>query len=108
MAALKEGRMTETLPKTYSCLIVDDDAAVQSVFELALGDEYTLYHAGDGQTALSLLARYLLIDLVFLELRLPDLPGIEVLRRIRLLTPALPVIIVTAYSSHEAAVEAAN
>jgi len=41
---------------------------------------------------------------VILDLRLPDLSGVEVLRRIRRLTPNLPVIIVTAFSSHEAAV----
>ncbi len=102
-----EGRAPEALHTAYRCLVVDDDSAVQRAFELALSDDYTLYFAEDGRTALHSLGRYL-IDLVILDLRLPDLDGIEILRRIRQVTPSLPVVIVTAFSSHDSAVDAAN
>ena len=92
---------------TPRCLVVDDDPAVREAFNLALSDDYTLYFAEDGGAALGVLG-HAPIDLVILDLKLPDLDGIEILRRIRRLIPNLPVIIVTGFSSHEAAVEAAN
>jgi len=102
-----KGRATEALHTAHRCLVVDDDSAVREAFHLALRDDYSLYFAEDGRTALRLLGRYP-IDLVMLDLKLPDLHGIEVLRRIRRLTPTVPVIIVTAFSTHDSAVDAAN
>ncbi|NNG00590.1 MAG: sigma-54-dependent Fis family transcriptional regulator [Desulfobacteraceae bacterium] len=45
-------------------------------------------------------------DLVFLDLQLPDINGLEVLRRIKRLNPNIPVIIITAYGNVESAVKA--
>lgn len=44
-------------------------------------------------------------DLVLTDLRMPELDGIEVLKRIKTMHPALPVIIITGYSTVEAAIE---
>lgn len=87
--------------------MVDEDVAVRSLLEPIFARPRTLYFADDGQMALRLVARHP-IDLTLLELGLPDLDGIEVLRRLRRLLPRLPVIIVTGHSRHDAAVEAAN
>lgn len=91
----------------HACLVVDDDRGVLAAYELDLSDTYTLHLADTGARALQLLGRYP-IDVVLLDLKLPDLNGIELLRRIRELKPNLPVIIVTGHSRHQTAIAAAN
>ncbi len=92
---------------TYRCLVVDDESGARQALELALKEEYVLSFAEDGQQALQLLVSHP-IDLILLDLRLPDLNGLEVLHRIRRVWPDLAVIVITGYSTHEQAVEAAN
>jgi DNA-binding NtrC family response regulator len=61
--------------------------------------------AADGPEALSALKRQV-FNLVLLDLRLPGMDGIEVLRRIIALRPEVPVVMITAYGTVETAVEA--
>ena len=61
--------------------------------------------AGDAEQALSLLET-LRPDVVFSDVRLPGMDGIELLRRIRDFDPAIPVVIMTAYGTIEGAVQA--
>lgn len=85
-------------------LIVDDVATNRIVFKVKLGA--ACYHpllAADGETALRL-AREGQPDLVLLNMTLPDMPGIEVLRQLRAhpATRAIPVVMVTTGGSAEA------
>jgi YesN/AraC family two-component response regulator len=80
---------------------------VLSAIELILGDDHILHLAETGRTALEILSRER-IDTVLLDLKLPDIHGIEVLRQIRRTTPQLPVIILTGNSDHETAKAAAR
>jgi CheY-like chemotaxis protein len=61
----------------------------------------------DGQTALGLLhsGRY---DLLITDLKMPGMDGLTLIREARQLTPALPVVIITAYSTEASAIEAIN
>jgi len=68
-----------------------------------LGHEVT--SACDGQAALTVIESQT-VDLVFLDLEMPKLSGIEALRRIRQRWPNLPVIILTAHGTIQLAVEA--
>ncbi len=78
-------------------LVVDDDPAVRRAFDYALRDEgYGLDLVASGPEALEAVQRRR-PDLVFLDLRLPEMDGIEVLKRLEASTPGLPVYIVTAY-----------
>lgn len=78
-------------------LIIDDDAAVRGAFQLALrGRNVELLTAEDGETGAQL-AIDNQVDLVYLDLRMPGIDGIETLRRIRAEKPALTVYIVTAF-----------
>jgi two-component system, NtrC family, response regulator AtoC len=61
--------------------------------------------AGDAEQAIEMLPR-LRPDVVFADVRLPGMSGIELLRRIRDFDSAIPVIIMTAYGTIEGAVEA--
>ena len=80
-------------------LIVDDEPGFASILAKRLrlrGFDSVL--APDGQTGLVLLRETACLA-VLLDLRLPDIPGAEVLRRIRATEPLLPVFIVTAHGT---------
>lgn len=78
-------------------LIIDDDLAVRRAFQLALrGEGYEILEADNGAAGVQLaLAEDL--DLVYLDLRMPGIDGVETLRRIRAAKPDLVVYIVTAF-----------
>jgi DNA-binding response OmpR family regulator len=78
-------------------LFIEDDRAIRTALRLALEDEgYDVYEAADGRSGLSTLASGG-IDVVLLDLRLPDLSGFDVCREIRT-SSQVPVIMVTAQS----------
>jgi DNA-binding NtrC family response regulator len=87
-------------------LIVDDDAAIRR----ALSDRmkfwgHTVSEAKDGQTALELVDRKV-FDLVLLDLKMPGIPGLEVLTRMRESDVSSDIVVITAHGSVEIAVEA--
>ena len=80
-------------------LVVDDEPEVLSLFKAILASEDAeILSAGSGAKALAI-ARRTQLDLVILDVKLPDLSGTEVLRCLRKMDDTLPVIIVTAYGS---------
>ncbi len=87
-------------------LIVDDEEVLQDVLTALLaGNGFETLSARTAGEALELLEREE-IDLVLLDLMLPDLSGHELLKRIRAEDPDQVVIVITAYSSIESAIEA--
>src|SRR5260370_39042214 len=89
-----------------SVLIVDDEQALGRSGKAFLPDHgYEAEVASSGEQALGLLER-LQPDVVFLDVQLPGMSGIDVLKRIREFDPVLPVIMLTAYGSIEGPVAA--
>ena len=89
-----------------SILIVDDQESLRHFIERALTDDgYTVRPAGDGASALSAF-RQEIPDLVLLDLRLPDMTGIDLLAHFKAEVPELPVIMMTAFGEVQTAVEA--
>jgi two-component system, NtrC family, response regulator AtoC len=87
-------------------LIVDDERTLARAIKAFLAESgYEAEVAGDGEQALRLLES-LRPDVVFSDVRLPGMTGIELLRRIREFDAAIPVVIMTAYGTIEGAVEA--
>jgi two-component system response regulator AtoC len=87
-------------------LIVDDERTLARSIKLFLADHgYDAEVAESGERALELLED-LRPDLVFLDVCLPGLSGVELLKRIKDYDPNIAVIIMTAYGSIEGAVEA--
>ncbi|RJP29964.1 MAG: response regulator [Candidatus Omnitrophota bacterium] len=79
-------------------LVVDDEKELaESMIDLLEFEGYTTVLAGTGEDALESIA-HSLPDLVVLDIKLPGIDGIEVLRRLKQEHPALPVIIVSASS----------
>ena len=87
-------------------LIVDDERLVRQSLEKGLaGQGYAAISADNGRSAISLVEEEA-PDLVILDLKLPDLNGIEVLKRLREIDRNLPVLIFTAYGSIDTAIAA--
>lgn len=77
-------------------LVVDDDPALTSVLRRSLAYEgFAVDTASSGTEALAL-ARVQAPDLVILDIMLPGLDGLEVLRRLRAADPQLPIVMLTA------------
>src|SRR5213594_5014626 len=86
-------------------LVVDDDHGVRESFRLILEDRYEVLEAADGRQALERL-RASPVDLVLLDIRLPEMDGIEVLERMKAVDDSLEVILVTAVKTVRTAVAA--
>jgi len=82
-------------------LVVDDEATLAELLSMALRYEgWDVRSAGDGLTAVRL-AREFQPDSVVLDIMLPDISGLEVLKRIHADTPDLPVLFLTAKDAVE-------
>jgi two-component system NtrC family response regulator len=89
-----------------SILIVDDDIAIREALSEALTDlGHTPWAVADGAAALSWLAQHR-ADAVLLDLRMPGLDGMEVLRRIRGQIDPPPVAVLTAVPTSTNTIEA--
>ena len=87
-------------------LIIDDEQNILVTLSRALGLEgYATLVAGSGRIGLEKLGTEE-VDLVLLDVKLPDLDGVEVLRKIRENLPQLPVIMMSGHATIEVAVRA--
>ncbi|HJA09533.1 MAG TPA: sigma-54 dependent transcriptional regulator [Candidatus Mailhella merdigallinarum] len=87
-------------------LIVDDDQPHRSMLRTVLrGWGYGVEEADDGTTAVALV-RERAFDVVLTDVRMAHMDGITTLSQIRAWNPAIPVLIMTAWSSVESAVDA--
>lgn len=78
-------------------LVIDDERAVRDSFELALEDEgFEIRTAENGLEGVEKVME-LKPDLVFLDLKMPKLDGVETLRQIKAIDTSIPVYIVTAF-----------
>jgi two-component system response regulator HydG len=87
-------------------LIVDDDHAHRTMLRtLITGWGYVIDEADDGSTAIEKVQDQA-YDLILMDIRMITVSGLEALHEIKIINPAIPVIIMTAYSSVESAIEA--
>ena len=87
-------------------LVVDDEAAVrESLQEILILDGYDVELAESGESAINAVrtAEY---DLLLLDIRMPGMSGIDVLRQVNQLSPETKVIMLTAHGTVETAIEA--
>ncbi len=91
---------------TDKILIVDDDEAYKKEFIECFQDEYRIIRASSGEEALKIIKKPNDIDLVLLDIKMPGLSGIEVLIKIKTVSPDINVIILTGYSSKDTAIDA--
>jgi len=87
-------------------LVMEDDLSVAKGLEMVLTEEgYDVYLAGTGDLALEAFKqkRY---DLLVADLRLPDMDGMEVIKKVKAEKPDTEVVVITGYGTAATAVEA--
>ena len=95
-----------TAAKTTRIMIVDDDPGhLISLATVIRSWGYQVETATDGREAVERV-KALPVDLILMDVRMTTMSGIEALDHIKGYNPAIPIIIMTAYSSVESAVEA--
>lgn len=85
-------------------LIVEDEAGPRNALTMILRPFFRLHAVETAQAALRLLKEQP-VDLVTLDLKLPDRPGVELLREIKLEHEDMAVIIITGYGSLKSAMD---
>ncbi len=92
--------------KVKKILIVDDDAGHRMMLRATLLEHgYEIFEASDGSEAVDRV-EISFFDLIMLDLKMKNMDGVEALKRIKKISPAIPVLIMTAYASVQTAVEA--
>jgi DNA-binding NtrC family response regulator len=81
-----------------SILIVDDELGVRESLRMILKSRYEVHTAADGKEALQCIQKDK-IDLVTLDLKMPGLSGIDVLREIKKKNADIEVVVITGYGS---------
>ena len=95
-----------TPPNSLRVLFVDDEVSLQELMRAELprlGHEVTV--CPDGRSAVKALEKGT-FDAAILDLKMPDMTGIQVLERLKQLSPDTEAVMMTGYSSKETAVEA--
>ncbi|MBF0521924.1 MAG: response regulator [Candidatus Omnitrophica bacterium] len=91
--------------KTRKVLIVDDDQLTREQLSRELKRQYCeVFLAGDGQSGLEIFAREE-INILLLDVKLPDVDGLEFLKQAKELRPNCEIIVVTGYGSEEVAIQ---
>jgi two-component system response regulator HydG len=98
--------MAKTMSDKSTILVVDDDDSHRTMLRTLIGGwGYAVSEADDGSTAIRMVQEQS-YDLVLMDVRMVKVSGLEALDEIKAYNPAIPVIIMTAYSSVDTAVDA--
>ena len=83
-------------------LIVDDEKHIRLLYEEEFGDEgYATLSASNGREALDVFQQHQEeIDLILLDIKMPEMDGHEFLRELRQINTVVPVLISTAYGDY--------
>ena len=92
--------------KSRKILIVDAELGIRESLNLILSDIYNLILVDSGTQALEIIDNCKDLGLVLLDIKMPQVNGLEVLASIKEKRPNLKVIIITGYKSIETASEA--
>ncbi|MBU1044887.1 MAG: response regulator [Candidatus Omnitrophica bacterium] len=87
--------------KNFSVLVVDDEPVLRETVKRILFDEgFNVFVAADGKSAIEV-AKNQDLDAALLDIKLPDINGVEVFERIKVLRPNLKAVIMTAFEIKE-------
>jgi CheY-like chemotaxis protein len=82
-------------------LVADDEMSIRLLYSEELREDgYEVFTASNGKEALEIVGKEPL-DLIILDIKMPEMNGIEVLRRIKEQHPNLPVLLSSAYSEYK-------
>lgn len=91
-------RIYPEIPDKQTILIADDSKMNQAILSEILGDEYDYVYAGDGEQTLALLKDNTAVDMLLLDMNMPNMGGMEVLKVMKAhrWTDQIPVVIISA------------
>jgi len=92
------------MPITNVLIIDDEKRFLQTTRKLLEKQGYTVYTATDGLSGITRL-RVKRIDVVILDVKMPGMDGVEVLRKIKADFPLVEVVMLTGHSTVESAIE---
>jgi two-component system, NtrC family, nitrogen regulation response regulator NtrX len=94
------------VPPKPRILVIDDEAAIRESLRMILEyEDYQFSGAGSGQDAIAAVQRER-PDLVLLDIKMPGMDGMEVLRKLHALDETLPVVMISGHGTTATAVEA--
>lgn len=92
--------------REHNVLVVDDEPGMREFLEIMLGKEgYKVRTVSNGNDALQAIQNET-FDLAIVDIQMPGLSGIDVLKKTKEISPNTTVIMITAFASHETAIEA--
>ena len=91
--------------KQGTILVVDDENGIRQSFKVLFKDRYHVLAAETGKEAIDLLTKNS-VDLILLDILLPDVNGLDLLEKLKAIDPNLDVIMVTAVKDLQTAVKA--
>ena len=92
--------------KALSILVIDDESVICDACRLVLGEQgHAVDHCLTGRNGLSAIERGC-YDLILLDMKLPDIDGMEILKAVRVRAQAPRVIVMTGYSTMSNALQA--
>jgi response regulator RpfG family c-di-GMP phosphodiesterase len=86
-------------------LIVDDEIGPRESLRMILKPNYNIYTADNGHKAIEMIQQ-IRMDVVTLDLKMPEISGIDTLKEIRHLDPEVMVIVITGFGTLKTAIEA--
>jgi DNA-binding NtrC family response regulator len=101
-----EAEMSTARPAILSLLVVDDEVSTRNLCkDVASGAGLQVHASGTTEQALEIIDQHP-IDIVVTDLRVPQIGGLELIKRIRANNPEIAVIVLTQYGTIETAIEA--
>lgn len=87
--------------------IIDDEQSVRYSFKRMFEDDFRVLTAEDAVSAMNVLeTSFIGIDLIFLDIKMPGMSGLELLKKIKEISSTMPVILMTAFGDSDSAIEA--
>lgn len=98
-----ENEKTKEIPRV---LIVEDDEVARLSLKIALEAENIFVEAVENGADAESIIRYSAFDIAIIDYRLPDIDGLNLIKKLKLIVPDLMTVVITAHTSVEIAVEA--
>ena len=95
-----------TITTTKKVLICDDEEGIRESLKLILSDFYNLTVTTSGQQCLEMIDKDPTIGIVLIDIKMPRVSGLDILKEIKKKRKDLNVVMVTGYKSVETAAEA--
>ncbi|MCK5099855.1 MAG: sigma-54-dependent Fis family transcriptional regulator, partial [Desulfobacteraceae bacterium] len=89
----------------YTIFIIDDEEAIRDGLSLLLGSEYIIHTFANGSEAMKEIL-HTVPDLMLLDIGLPDISGIDLLKKLKKIHSDVPVIMITAYEDIDTVIAA--